>query len=294
MSVDLQAILFASMASLCWALAPLIAEDALHKLGSFHFTRLVIATAAIGLAIAALLSNVGWPKPAAVGYLLASSFVGLILGDILIWQGLKALGPRRNSLLYAMNVPFTVLMAYALLDERLNAMQLFGVSAAFTGILCAIAFKSAVTDGEKVGRAALGGTLAALGGAMCQAGGAILAKPAFAMGTGALSAAAVRVGLAAIVLNAVALIARRGAPKPLDRDTAWRVLGSAALGPGFGLMFLTAGLATGKAGLVSTFSSLSPLLLLPLLAYRGQRPRLMAWVGCGITMAGTVIILLKP
>jgi drug/metabolite transporter (DMT)-like permease len=290
-SADLQAILFASMASLCWAVAPLVAEDAVHKLGSFHFSRLVMAAAALGLALTALLNGAAWPDASAFGYLVASSFIGLIIGDLLIWHGLKALGPHRNSMLYALNVPFTVLMAFALLDERLNALQLVGVSAAFTGILCAIAFKSAVRAGDPVGHAAFGGILAALGGAVCQAGGAILAKPAFALGTEALSAAAVRVGVAALILNGIDLVARRRLVEPLDRDTTWRVLGSALLGPGLGLAFVMAGLSTGKAGLVSMFSSLSPLLLLPMLVYRGQRPRLLAWVGCGITMAGTVLIL---
>ena len=292
MSSEAQAVIFATLASLFGAGSAIFAEGAIHKLGAFHFTRYVIAIAAVGLLVAALMKQSTLPEANAWRYLLSSSFVGLLLGDLLIWRGLKGLGPRRNSLIYALNVPFTVIMAYMFLGETLSTLQLVGISTAFTGVMLAISFKSALSSSEQHVSASLVGVFAALGGAVCQACGVILAKPAFAMGTSPLSAAAIRVCLAALLLNGFAMMRGRSeARSPMDRETALRVLGAAVLGPGLGLAFIMAGLSTGKAGLVSMFSSLSPLFILPILTIRGETPRGLAWVTCGITVAGTLVIL---
>jgi drug/metabolite transporter (DMT)-like permease len=59
-----------------------------------------------------------------------------------------------------------------------------------------------------------------------------------------------------------------------------------------GTTLILAALRTGQANLVGILSSLSPVLLLPLLwlVYR-RRPALGAWLGSAMAVAGTALIL---
>lgn len=292
MNAQLTAILFATLASVFWAVGPFVAAPPLHRLGTFHFTRLSMVLAALLLLAVAVVRGGPPPSMAELPYLVASSLFGLVVGDLLIWHGLKVLGPRRNGILFALNIPFTLILAFVFLDERSTVGQVAGIVVAFLGIVVAIAFKTASTADERQGRLVFEGIAASVGGALCQALGAVLAKPAFAAGLDPSWGAAWRVAFAAAVLWAVGW-GRADLPKGLlDRRTVFLLTLSTLLGPGLGLLALTVAVATGKVALASMFSSLSPLLMLPIQAQLGIPPRGMAWVGCLVTMAGTALILL--
>jgi len=51
------------------------------------------------------------------------------------------------------------------------------------------------------------------------------------------------------------------------------------------------GLALGDAGVVTTLSATTPVLILPMLwISTGNRPPLMGWVGASVTLSGIVLI----
>jgi drug/metabolite transporter (DMT)-like permease len=59
------------------------------------------------------------------------------------------------------------------------------------------------------------------------------------------------------------------------------------------MSLIMAALAGGKAGIVSTLSSLSPVLVLPMVWLRtGHRPPGPAWAGAVLAFAGTSLIAL--
>jgi uncharacterized membrane protein len=52
-----------------------------------------------------------------------------------------------------------------------------------------------------------------------------------------------------------------------------------------------AALRTGNVGIVSTLSSITPVLVLPMVWLRtGQRPAAAAWLGAALVIAGTALI----
>jgi uncharacterized membrane protein len=67
---------------------------------------------------------------------------------------------------------------------------------------------------------------------------------------------------------------------------------SAAIAMGLGMTLILLALQRGQANLVGMFSSVSPVLLLPMLwvVYRA-RPATGAWWGAGMAVAGTALIL---
>ena len=74
--------------------------------------------------------------------------------------------------------------------------------------------------------------------------------------------------------------------------TAFHVWASATIAMGLGMTLILQALKTGPANLVGLFSSLSPVLLLPLLwvVYR-RRPAWGAWCGAAMAVLGSALIL---
>ncbi|MBL8589426.1 MAG: EamA family transporter, partial [Methylobacteriaceae bacterium] len=62
---------------------------------------------------------------------------------------------------------------------------------------------------------------------------------------------------------------------------------AAFFGTVLGMSLLMAALASGPVGLVTTLSSTTPVLILPMVwAATGERPRLIAWAGAALAVAG--------
>ena len=279
-------------ASLCWAISPIIGAPAARAIGALQFTRLRSAIAAVLLVSAALI--LGRQKPLEllpVGFLIASATIGIALGDVLLFFSLKVLGPRRSGLLYACNVPLSAILAWACLDERFSVVQGVGFSLAVFGLMVAIGSRHANTKAESLPHQGFSlAFCAGIGAALCQALGTIIAKPAFRMGISAIDASAIRVTTAAVLLN----IAASKRPAGLDGNILKRTAATAIIGTGLGVSCLMMALSIDKVGMVSMFSSLAPLLMLPILAMNDQeKPRPLAWVGCLVTISGLALILLQ-
>jgi drug/metabolite transporter (DMT)-like permease len=78
----------------------------------------------------------------------------------------------------------------------------------------------------------------------------------------------------------------------LTLKTAFHTAASATIAMGVGMTLILHALKTGPANMVGLFSSLSPVLLLPLLwgVYR-RRPAAGAWFGAAMAVLGSALIL---
>jgi len=132
--------------------------------------------------------------------------------------------------------------------------------------------------------------LAALG----QSVATLMIKPLMSTGIDAVSASAVRT-TAAFAAHVVLLWSDLGLARvqqPLSAAVLLKTWASAAVAMALGMTLILAALRTGQANLVGIFSSLSPVLLLPLLwlIYR-RRPAMWAWVGSAMAVLGSALIL---
>ncbi len=292
-------LLYATIASLCWTIAPLIGAPAARELGSLHFTRIRTSLAAIVFGIVATVSGSLWHVPSeAIVYLLGSSFIGIAVGDFLLFHSLKLIGARRSSILYSFNIPWTALLAFLFLGERITIVQMCGFVVTGIGIAIAIAFKASTSTSEIVKNQDFRiGVAAGMGAALAQAVGLILAKPAFATGIGVDAAAGIRLMAAAAVLHVPLLFSGRMTdlvPK-VRFETIARTAAAALIGTGLGVFFLMLSLSQGKTSLTSLFSSLSPIFMLPVMALLGNdRPRLLAWFGGIAACIGLGLLLCQP
>jgi uncharacterized membrane protein len=132
--------------------------------------------------------------------------------------------------------------------------------------------------------------------ALCQAVSSLIAKPVMVSGADPIAATAIRVSAtcaAQFVLLWSGFAAARARSKASPRillQVGW--IGFLGMGVGMSLILLA--LKHGDVGMVAILSSVSPVLVLPLLWLRLQRaPAPGAWLGAGFTVAGTALVLLR-
>jgi drug/metabolite transporter (DMT)-like permease len=135
------------------------------------------------------------------------------------------------------------------------------------------------------------GVVTALG----QALGSLFARPAMEAGVDPFAAMAVRSGVSALLFVLIAFLPLAIVRRPYSfRSTDLGLaVASAFVGTGLGMSLLLAALATGNVGIVTTLSSMTPIMILPMVWLRsGVAPRREAWFGAALAVAGTAAISL--
>ncbi|MEY4448323.1 MAG: hypothetical protein RLZZ433_1338 [Pseudomonadota bacterium] len=290
--------LLAAMASGCWAVGTLFSATASAQMGAFAFTRWRLFFAMILLWGAAFYvgrwTELTWES---VAWLSASSWIGILVGDTALFVCMNRLGPRRCGVLFATHALFSALFAWLFLGETLWGMTLMGSGVLVSGVMVAIVWGRREDETHRwentqgtlwVGVAM--GLLAAVG----QAVATLMIKPLMSTGIDAVSASAVR-ATASFAAHLLLLWAGVGLSKlqsPLTFKNLMNTALSATVSMVIGMTLILQALKTGQANLVAIFSSIAPVLLLPLLwaVYRRQ-PAAGAWWGGAMTVVGSAMIM---
>jgi drug/metabolite transporter (DMT)-like permease len=298
--------LLALCAAACWASGSLLAVTPVRHLGAFAFTRWRMLLVAAMLWSVSLITGswhtLSWD---AAGPLAASGMVGIFIGDTALFGAMQRLGPRRASVLFATHAAFCAALGFLVLGERMGLQAALGGALTIAGVMSAILLGRRKGEEQhawevdhgslKVGIAL--GLLAAMG----QVASTLIAKPVMSAQTGGMAvdpiaASAVRVSLACAAHYAI-LWMGVGAARAHQPPTT-RVLLQTALngfvGMGLGMTFILMALQKGDVGMVAILSSVSPVLVLPLLWWQlGRAPTWGSWLGAGLTVAGTALILMR-
>jgi drug/metabolite transporter (DMT)-like permease len=290
--------LLALAAAACWAFGSLLSVAPSRHLGAFAYTRwrmLIVGT----LLWAATIVLHGLPAVSFSQFsmMAASGAIGIFVGDTANFSAMNRLGPRRAGVLFATNALFSALLGAVVFGERMSARAALGAGLAIAGVMTAILFgqrKSAdhVWESNR-GHPGVGIALALLA-ALCQAVGTLVAKPAMAENMDPITASAIRVSVACAAHFAL-LWFGAGFARPSHPATL-RVLAQTAasglVGMALGMTLLLLALRLGDVGMVAILSSVTPILLLPLLWLLLRRPPARgAWIGAGLTVVGTALIL---
>lgn len=290
--------LLAAMASGCWAVGTLFSATASAQMGAFAFTRWRLFFAMILLWGAAF--YVGrWPELTweSVAWLSASSWIGILIGDTALFVCMNRLGPRRSGVLFATHALFSALFAWLFLSETLWGMTLMGSGVLVSGVMVAIVWGRRDDEThrwENTQGALWVGVVMGLLAAVGQAVATLMIKPLMSTGVDAVSASAVR-ATASFLAHLLLLWAGVGLAKlqsPLSLKNLWNTALSATVSMVIGMTLILQALKTGQANLVAIFSSIAPVLLLPLLwaVYRRQ-PAAGAWWGGAMTVVGSAMIM---
>ena len=167
----------------CWATTGLIAADAVHALGAFHFNliRQVFVALILALVVTATGAWAGLDR-LSLGLLAASGLIGILMGDTFNFAAVGRLGPRRAGAVFALNAPMAAVLGWAVPGDELGAQAVAGIGLAAAGVAVAILGRPRA-DAHRLEAlrglvpAGLGfGLLAAPG----QAAGSLIARPVMA------------------------------------------------------------------------------------------------------------------
>lgn len=291
---------FALGAAASWAVSALISATPSRRLGVLAFARWRL--------VAVLLVFVPWVlwqgswrslDGSAYLFLAISGMAGIFVGDTAMFACMNRLGPRRTGVLYATHALFSALLGWLWLGERMGLQALCGALLVVGGVMVAIAFGHHKSNDHRL-EAVRGpwwvGLLLGLTAALCQSIGSLLAKPVLVAGADPVAASVVRIGVTA-GLHGLLWASGWQAARAQDAVRG-RVLGLTALsgwiGMGLGMTCILLALHGSSVGLVGVLSSITPVLVLPLLwLVQGKAPARGAWLGAVLTVLGTVLVLTR-
>ena len=226
-----------------------------------------------------------------------SSIIGIIIGDTFLFICLKRLGPRRQALLFSMQIPFTIILAEVFLQTLPSLIELIGCSLIFLGILIAIQFNKTIPDDdlENIQGNKYAGLFAGIGLALCQSIGIILMKPALES-TDPIIVSYLRVIVASVIMFGSLFFIKNNQLWERMKDIKKTVFSIflGFMGMGVGMTMLIIALKDGNPGVISTLSSTMPIMIITILwvvtrNYAGH----LAVVGATLTCVGTGIIFLS-
>jgi drug/metabolite transporter (DMT)-like permease len=230
-------------------------------------------------------------------FLVASGFLGFVIGDSFLFQAFRMIGARIGMLMMSLVPAISSVLAYFFLHEVINLWGIFGIVITMCGIGLVILQKnSGALSKYKLSKT---GIFYGFMGALGQGAGMILAKFAFEEGhINGFVATFIRLTAAVIIFLPLAILARKykNPVKVYKKDIkalTFTFTGT-IFGPFFGVTCSLIAIANTKIGIASTIMATVPVIMLPLvrLIYREK----LTWpsiVGAFIAVGGVAILFLR-
>lgn len=287
----------------CWMFTALSFEAAGKRIGSLTLNQIRMVMAFALLMVFQTFMR-GLPLPTdATGHawlwLSVSGLIGFVFGDYCLFRAFIEVGPRLSALIMSATPVWVLLIGWIGLGETLGWVELGGIALVVAGIGWAVADRhghgDAGADPGGGGGPTLKGLLWAVGGSLGQAGGLVLSK--YGMGDyDAFAATQVRV-LAGAIGFAIVCTALGWWPRVREalRDTTamkYTAVG-AVFGPfvGVGLSLLAVQI-TPNAGVAAALMGTTPILLVPVVWFRGERVGVAGLFGALLAVGGATVLFL--
>ena len=234
---------------------------------------------------------------ATVGWLLLSGIIGIGLGDTAYFAALNSLGARRTLLLETSSPPMGALLAWFLLEERLNQSTWIGILLTILGIAWVISERNPNNSQSFSRQGITWGLLAAI----AQAFGAVISRFALIQSNiNPLESTLIRLVGGTIVVLGLLLYPKNQKTKFKTRykwRLSWHSLGIiaiAATGSTYlGIWLQQISLKFAPTGIAQTFLATSPLFVLPIMAFLGEKISWRAIFGVFISLAGIFLMFVR-
>lgn len=292
--VDFRGELAALSAALIWAIASVVYISLGKQLPPLmlNLSKSAIAVVLILLTLGLRGDFLPDSTPTAVGLLLLSGAIGIGFGDTAFFEALNCLGARRCLLMEALAPPLTALLALIFLGEQLTALSYLGIGLTVAGVSWVIVER--VPDrGQGNFRPLRGvgfGMIAALG----QAGGSVMSRAALA-GTeiSPLWSTLIRLAAGVAVLLVWAAFQQRGKQgfRPLRSPRLLAILTLASFfGTYLAIWLQQTAFKFTAAGIAQSLSATSPLFVIPVAIWMGDRVSPRAILGVLIALGGVWLL----
>ncbi|MBN2794698.1 MAG: DMT family transporter [Clostridia bacterium] len=281
----------------CWSITATSFEVAGKKVGSMPLNLMRLLIGMVFLSTFTWLTK-GHLLPLDASWntwkwLSLSGLIGIVIGDLLLFEAFVRIGARISMLIYASVPPMSGILAYFLLGESMTMIQIAGMFVTLAGIATVILVKG---EEKKVKLShPIAGILLAFGGAFGQALGYIIGK----MGLENYDAfQATQIRLIAGIIGFSILFSLRKRWGPFfnsfkeRRAMKFITLGS-FFGPFLGISLSLLAIQYTNPGVASTLTSITPILIIPIAIFiRKEKVHAKEIFGALIAISGVALIFM--
>ena len=228
-----------------------------------------------------------------IALLSLSGVIGIGLGDTAFFSALNSLGARRTLLLETSSPAIGALLALIFIEEQLTYSAWSGILLTILGIAWVISERNPVNKISLSRQGIIWGILAAI----AQATGAVISRFALIQSEiNPLESSLIRLVGGTVIVLALLFLPRAQQTKA-RWQLSWRSLGIIAIAA-FGSTYLgiwlqQTSLKFAPTGIAQTFLATSPLFILPIVAWQGEKISLRAIVGVVISLTGIALMFFR-
>lgn len=279
--------------AICWSFTGLFFAEAARRVGALrvNLLRLPVALVLLSLTLAATGASLATLDGRRVAWLTASGVVGLVVGDLALFEAMRRIGPRLALLIMSLAPISASVAGLVMLSERPGRLALLGIAITLAGVAWAVGERR---EGEIYGSHETAGVAFAVVGAVCQGLGLVLAKLGMAGEVPALAATWVRMGTATAaiwLLTVLAGRARHAEPFEGFKKAGLPILGGAFFGPFLGVWLSLVAAKLAEVGVAATIMATTPVLVIPLLVVRERyRPSARTLAGTVVAVVGVALL----
>lgn len=295
MVINYQGEIAALVAAVLWAFASVVYGRVGAHIPPLHLNLIkgIIAIVLLLVTIVATKSLSLVIAPIPLCLLLLSGVIGIGLGDTAFLAGINSLGASRLLLLETLAPPMTAVFALIFLQERLNASAWCGVLLTILGVAWVISERTCIEVNSSL---PLRGVVFGLLAAVANASGAVLSRAALVnTNINPLWAALIRLSAATLFLLPI-IVWQQNKSKTsiLSYSRQWRVVAAtcfaAFCGTYLGIWLQQTAIKLAPVGIASTLLQTSPIFILPLALWTGEKVSIRAVVGVIIAIAGIALL----
>ena len=256
--------------AVCWTLNAVAFETAGKKTGSLSVSYLRLFVAMVLISVTAVFTRrLVLPTDAtdhAWLWLSISGLVGFVLGDAFLFEAFVQIGSRISLLIMSAAPPLAALAGYLVMGEKLSPLNLGGMLLTMVGIALVILSRKPSESKKVISlNRPIKGLLFASLGALGQAFGLLFSK--YGMGSyNPLAATQIRIIAAVIGYTLLITVGGRWgeirASFVHKKALVWIAVG-AVLGPFIGVTLSLVALQHTATGIVSSITTISPVLIIP-------------------------------
>jgi drug/metabolite transporter (DMT)-like permease len=289
--------LAALTAAFLWAISSVIYRHLGQRTHPLLLNFLKGAIATGFLAATVLLLGRPWPTVpiGAFGLLLLSGAIGIGLGDTAYFAALNQIGARQTLLIRVLAPPISACGSALFLREQLPLTAWAGIAITIVGVAWVVRDRTTVASETAIPlqqKGVIFALLATLGDAI----GAVLSRMALSQTTiEPLWGALLRLFGGTIVVGVLLWGQRRSLPLPSKHQTQkviQSVLVVAFFSTYLGIWLQQIALKLTSAGVVQTLGATSPLFVLPIVLWQGERLGWQAVIGSVVAIGGVAMLLL--
>ena len=284
--------------AVCFTLNAIAFESAGKRVGSLSVSYIRLFIAFILLSISTYITRgLILPTDATTSawfWLLISGLFGFVLGDLFLFEAFVEIGSRISLLIMSASPPITALAGFLFMKEKISILALIGMGLNMLGISLVILSRGAGEKKVELNRPVKGIIFACLG-AIGQAAGLIFSK----IGMGSYNPLAVtQIRIIAAVIGYTIIITLRSKWKEIidsfkNKKAMWQIAAGSVTGPFIGVVLMLIALQHTATGIVSSITSISPIIIIPasILIFKEKiLPKEV--LGAFISIAGVILLFL--